>query len=69
MNRDLRPGARLVDGVDVGLTEHHDVDVVRCRAGLSEHAGREGAIQERPLDPVDAGELLGQDHHQAGRKP
>lgn len=63
----LRPGARLVDGIDVGLTEHHDVDVVRCRTGLTEHPGREGAAQERRLDPVDAGEPLGQDHHRAGR--
>ncbi len=51
----------------VGLAEHHDVDVVRCRTGIPEHPRGEGAVEERGLDPVDASKLLGQHHHRAGR--
>ena len=66
LHRRLDACARLVDRVRVGPAEHHNVDVVRCGTGFSEHPRGEGAVDKRRLDPVDAAELLGQDHNRAG---
>ncbi len=66
MHRRLDARARLVDRVHVGLTEHHEVDVLRGRTSITEQPSGEGAVEERGRDPVDAGKLLGQHHQRPG---
>ena len=39
---------------------------MRGRTSVTEQPSGEGAVEERGLDPVDAGKLLSQDHHRAG---